>query len=176
MARFFERFCTATEAVAGILLAVVTLLIVASAVGRYLFTAPIPDSFDLSRLLIGAAVMWGFAALGYRGSHIKVEILADALPPRIKRVVNALAWSLVLLFVVLLAWKMFGRVESAFGSGEATFDLRILVWPLLGLIWAGTAAAVVTVAVRLVLIVWRGEPLDHAERIDIEPAEGEARS
>ena len=154
------------EAVAGLLLALVTVLIVVSAVGRYLFTFPVPDSFDLSRLLIGAAVMWGFAALGYRGSHIKVEILADALPATLKRIVDALAWTLVLVFVVLLAWKMFGRVESAYRSGEATFDLRLVVWPLLGLIWTGTAAAVLTVAARLVLIVLHGDALDHAERLD----------
>ncbi|UOM34929.1 TRAP transporter small permease [Acuticoccus sp. I52.16.1] len=168
MARLLERFCAGTEAVAGLLLALVTVLIVVSAVGRYLFAFPVPDSFDLSRLLIGAAVMWGFAALGYRGSHIKVELFADALPRPLKRVVDALAWALVLLFVVLLAWKMFGRVESAFRSGEATFDLRIVVWPLMGVIWLGTAAAVVTVGARLGLIIVRGDTLDHAERIQAD--------
>ncbi|RAH98855.1 TRAP transporter small permease [Acuticoccus sediminis] len=166
MVRFLERFCAGTEAVAGLLLALVTVLIVVSAVGRYLFAVPVPDSFDLSRLLIGAAVMWGFAALGFRGSHIKVEIFAEALPRPVRRVVDAFAWTLVLVFVVLLAWKMFARVDRAYSGGEATFDLRLVVWPLLGVIWLGAAAAVLTVAARLGLIILRGDTLDHAERID----------
>ncbi len=163
MARFLERFCEGVEAIAGILLALVTVLIVVSAIGRYLFAFPVPDSFDLSRLLIGAAVMWGFAALGYRGTHIKVEILATALPAPARRVMDAVAWTIVLVFVVLLAWKMLGRVTSAYASGESTFDLRIVVWPLIGLIWAGTAASVLTVAARLALIITGRGTLDDPE-------------
>ncbi|WP_211100066.1 TRAP transporter small permease [Acuticoccus kandeliae] len=165
VARLLDRFCAATEAVAGLLLALVTVLIVASAVGRYLFTMPLPDSFDLSRLLIGAAVMWGFAALGYRGTHIKVEILATALPARGRRVMDAVAWTIVLVFVILLAWKMLGRVTSAYASGESTFDLRIVVWPLIGLIWAGTAASVLTVAARLALIITGRGTLDDPDAV-----------
>jgi TRAP-type C4-dicarboxylate transport system permease small subunit len=161
LATFLQRFCTTTEAIAGLILALVTILVVASAVGRYLFAAPIPDAFDLSRLLIGAAVTWGFAALGYRGSHITVDIVAEALPPRGRRIMEALAWTLVLVFVILLAWKMLSRVTSAYASNEQTFDLRIVVWPLMALIWAGAAASVVTVGARLVLLVTGRGGLDE---------------
>ena len=58
------------ERVAAIMLGGVTVLITISAVGRYLLGFPVPDSFDLSRLLLAVAIMWGFASLGFRGSHI----------------------------------------------------------------------------------------------------------
>jgi TRAP-type C4-dicarboxylate transport system permease small subunit len=172
--RAIERFIGMVETVAGLILAAVTVLIVVSAVGRYLFASPIPDSFDISRLLVGAAIMWGFASLGYRGSHIKVEILAETLPPAARRLVNAFAWTVLLFFVILLAWKMFERVESAYASGEATFDLRIVTWPLMALIWAGAAASVVTVAARLFLVVTGRGELEASERIDADEAERRA--
>ena len=82
MTRFLERFCRIVEILAGLLLGFVTLLVVVSTAGRYLFTSPVPDAFDLSRLMIGACVMWGFASVGYRGGHIKVDLFADAGVPR----------------------------------------------------------------------------------------------
>lgn len=163
MIRFLERFCQTIEIVAGLLVGVVTILIVASTAGRYLFTWPIPDAFDLSRLLIGACIMWGFASVGYRGGHIKVDLFAELMSPRVRRIVDVFAWAMLLFFVTLLTWKMFERVESAMRSNEATFDLRISVWPLMALIWAGTAVTIITVLVRLYLVATGRGELEHSE-------------
>ena len=163
MILFLERFCKVVEAVAGLLLLACTILIVASATGRYLFTWPIPDAFDISRLLIGACIMWGFASVGYRGGHIKVDLFAELMSPRVRRIVDVFAWAMLLFFVPLLTWKMFERVESAMRSNEATFDLRISVWPLMALIWAGTAVTIITVLVRLYLVATGRGELEHSE-------------
>lgn len=144
----------------------VTVLVVASAVGRYLFSYPLPDAFDMSRLLLGAAIMWGFASVGYRGSHIKVDIVAELLPHRMRRWVDAFAWSVLLFFTVLLAWKMFGRVSSAAGSGEATMDLRLPAWIMMTLIWLGVVVSIPAVLARLILVVSGRGTLDHFERVE----------
>jgi C4-dicarboxylate transporter, DctQ subunit len=156
MTRILERFSIIVENIAGLLLLAITLLIVASAIGRYGFATPIPDAFDIARLLLGATIMWGFASVGYRGSHIQVDVFSELLPPRARRIVDLIAWSVLLLFVALLAWKMLARVESARASHEATFDLRLPVWPLMAATWAGALASLFTVLARLVLI-WNGD-------------------
>jgi C4-dicarboxylate transporter, DctQ subunit len=158
MIRVLERFCEIVEKVAALLLGAVTILIVMSTIGRYGFSYPIPDAFDLSRLLIAACIMWGFASVGYRGGHIMVDMFAEMMPARIRRYVDIFSWSVLLLFVVLMTWKIFERVLSAMRSNEATFDLRILVWPILLLIWIGVATSMVTISVRIyLLIVGKGE-------------------
>ncbi len=161
-----DRISLVIEKIAGILLATITVLIVVSACGRYLLASPVPDAFDLSRLLIGAAIMWGFASVGYRGSHIKVDLFAEMLPAWLRRWVDAFAWAVLLLFTSLLAWKMFHRVASAQASGEATFDLRMPAWPFLGLIWAGVLVSILAILARLLMIM-RGGTLDHFERVEI---------
>ena len=163
MNRYLERFSEAVDLVAGILLGLCTLLVVASTIGRYVFSWPIPDSFDISRYLIGACMMWGFASLGYRGGHIAVDLIYEPLGPRGRRVLDVFAWALLLAFTALLAYMMFFRLTSAFNSNEATFDLRIPVWPLIGLIWLGCASAVVTTAVV---------PFLRRRSEDINPLEG----
>ena len=67
-------------------------------------------------------MLWGFASVGYRGAHIKVDIVAGLLPAPARLWLDVIAALVLLLFTVLLAWKLLGRVESAFASNE--FDLR----------------------------------------------------
>ncbi len=80
--RWLERLSTLIEQIAGLFLAAITVLVFASAIGRYAFATPLPDAFDISRLLLGVAMLWGFASVGYRGAHIKVELIAEVLPAR----------------------------------------------------------------------------------------------
>ncbi|GGA63117.1 hypothetical protein GCM10011385_16150 [Nitratireductor aestuarii] len=144
MKNILERFCTSVELVAGILLGLCTLLIVASTAGRYLFSWAVPDAFDISRLLIGACIMWGFASVCYRGGQIAVDIVWEMLPRAGKIALDLFAWASLFFFTILLTAMTYTRVVSAFRSNESTFDLRIPVWPMLGLLWLGCAASVIT--------------------------------
>ena len=167
MIHTLERFCEIIERVAALLLGAVTLLIVVSTIGRYGFSYPIPDSFDFSRLLIAACIMWGFASVGYRGGHIMVDMFAEMMPARVRRIVDIFSWSVLLFFVVLMTWKIFERVMSAMRSNESTFDLRIAVWPILLLIWIGVAVSIVTIAVRLYLLIVGEGKLESSEDAEL---------
>jgi C4-dicarboxylate transporter, DctQ subunit len=158
LARRLDRLATVIERIAGLFLAVITVLVFASAIGRYAFAAPIPDAFDVARLMLGVAMLWGFASVGYRGAHIKVDLVAELLPARVRVGLDVIASLVLLLFAVLLAWMLLGRVESAFASDEATFDLRLPVWPWLGLIWLGVLASVFTISIRIVLMLLGIDP------------------
>lgn len=168
MMRLLHLYMRAVEFVAAVLLGAVTLLVVASTLGRYVFAWPIPDSFDFSRLLLGACLAWGFAVIGLRGGHVQVDLVAQTASPGIRRAIDAIAWAFLLCFAVLVAWKMLGRVDSARISGETTFDLRIPIWPFLGLIWAGIAASVVTISIKLVRIITGREQVDSSEDLDFK--------
>ncbi len=152
MNRYLERFCGAVDTVAGFLLGLCTLLIVASTVSRYLFSWPIPDAFDLSRLLVGACIMWGFASIGYRGGHIAVDLLWEVVSRRWQRIIDFFAWSATFFFTALLTIMTYSRFTGAYRSNESTFDLMLPVWPVLGLIWLGCAISVVTMGFALTLL------------------------
>ncbi len=156
-----DRLAAIVETIAGLFLAAITLLVFVSALGRYVFAAPIPDAFDVSRLLLGVVILWGFASVGYRGAHIKVDLVAELLPARARRGLDLLGALVLLLFTVLLAWKLGGRLASAFASHEATMDLRLPVWPWLAMIWLGVLASVFTISARIVLLL-RPRPDDEA--------------
>jgi len=151
MNRALQRFCEIVDIVAGCLLGLVTLLIVASTVARYFFAYAIPDAFDLSRYLIGACLMWGYASIGYRGGHISVDILYEVLGKTGRKWLNTIAWASLLFFTIMLAYQMYFRLTSAYASNEATFDLRLPAWPFIALIWVGCVFSVVTIAAGAIL-------------------------
>lgn len=149
------------ERISAIMFGVATLIVFASAIGRYAFATPIPDAFDISRLMLAVTIAWGFASLGYHGSHIKVDLLTQWLSPAQRRVTDFIAWAVLLIFTSLLFWKLAGKTLSQFPNGEVTMDLRIPHWPFLGIIVLGLFMAIVTTTIRLSRIVQLNEGLDH---------------
>jgi TRAP-type C4-dicarboxylate transport system permease small subunit len=158
LAQRLDRLSTSIEKIAGLFLAAITVLVFVSAIGRYAFAAPIPDAFDVARLMLGVAMLWGFASVGYRGAHIKVDLVAEVLPARLCFWLDVAASLVLLLFTLLLAWMLLGRVESAYASNESTFDLRLPVWPWLAAIWLGVLASAFTITSRIVLMLLGIEP------------------
>ena len=80
-----ERFIALIELTAAGFLAVVTALTFVSVILRYFFSWAIPDSYDLTRLLLGILIFWGMAVASYRGDHISVDLLWGVSPPWAKR-------------------------------------------------------------------------------------------
>lgn len=156
------------ERIAGAILGLVTVLIVISSIGRYVFAKPVPDSFDLSRLILGVAIAWGLASVGYRGTHIKVDLVAQMVGPRLGRLINAFAWLLLLAFTLLMGWEILQRVLNTVAAGDTTAELRLPIWPFFAAIWLGLVAALFTTAVRLGLVVREGRDLGEFEATDFE--------
>jgi C4-dicarboxylate transporter, DctQ subunit len=161
LVKHLDRLAMWIEQLAGLFLAAITVLVFVSAIGRYAFAAPIPDAFDVARLMLGVAMLWGFASVGYRGAHIKVDLVAEILPARVCFWLDVVASLVLLLFTLLLAWMLLGRVESAYASNESTFDLRLPVWPWLAAIWLGVLASVFTITSRIVLMLLGVEPVER---------------
>ena len=82
-----------------------------------------------------------------------VDIVAELASPRIRKWIDAFSWLVLLAFTVLLAWKLFDRVQSAAASGEATMDMRLPAWPFYAAICAGVAVSILATIARIVLIL-----------------------
>jgi TRAP-type C4-dicarboxylate transport system permease small subunit len=173
--RAINAICRSIEVVSGLLLGAVMLLVVASTLGRYALSNPIPDSFDIARLLIGACLFWGFAVVGLRGGHIQVDLLADLTGPRLRRAIDSFAWILLFVFVCLLVWKVMDGTLSAMRSNQKTYDLRLPIWPFYGLIWLGLLASAFTVALKVWLIMTGKQTLQSAEAQEIEDVAHDTR-
>lgn len=150
--RGIELMVTAVERIAAVAFAFVTLLTFVSAVLRYGFNYPIPDAFDITRMMLGVMVFWGLASVAWRDTHIRVDLFWEMAGPRLRRAMDLVAGALTTAALCALAWYMAAKVVDIHRSGEVTFDLRILIWPFYLAIWIGALASALMAVLRIALL------------------------
>lgn len=138
------------ERAGGLFLFLIMSLVAVSAFTRYLFNWPLPDADSVGRLLLGTVVFWGLAGACRHGEHIRVDLLWERLGPVARAAVDRFALLFTLASVATLTGVAFFKVREYLHSHEATYDLRLPVWPFYGLAWLGLLA---TVAVLVWLLV-----------------------
>lgn len=178
-----ERLITYTEMAAGIFLAAVTVLVFvnvmlrggSTGIGDFLnwitgrtdmkFVLTVPEWYHLSCLALGVCIFWGFAATSYRNDHIKVDILWDWAGPHGKHVIDLLATGILFLFLLVFTYMLGVKVISGYWSGEATYDLRLKLWPFHLVMAVGVLFATVLVAVRMIRLA-RGGNVEREHKVD----------
>jgi TRAP-type C4-dicarboxylate transport system permease small subunit len=148
-----DRVIDGIEQTAAIFLAAVTALVFFSIMLRAFFTYAIPDWYDFSRLMLGVMIFWGIAGASYHNRHIKVDILWEWAGPRARRWIDIAASLILLAFLLAFSIMLVEKVRSGFVSHEATFDMRIVIWPFHFVAALGVFAATILMVVRLVRLV-----------------------
>lgn len=131
-------------------LVVIAFLTFVAVVMRYVFKVAFPGSFDIGRLLLGVAIFWGIAVATYRRRHICVDIAWQAMPKRMRRIVDIFADTAFAVFACLMAWAMFQQVARVRTTGQTTFELGIPLWPFYAVAWAGLVLCCLVLLMRVV--------------------------
>ena len=163
-----DRFIGLIEVTAAGFLAVVTVLTFVSVLLRYFFSWAIPDSYDLTRLLLGILIFWGIAVASFRGDHITVDLLWSAMPPRVQRVTDTFASIVTLIALTTFTWMFATKVINTRADNVETFDLREPVWIYYLIAWIGLASAVVLLVLRTVRLLLWPETVAPAETHPVE--------
>ncbi len=74
-------------------------------VARYVFNHPLLWGWMLNRILFGVFILFAGVYTLSRGEHIRIEILYDHFPPRLKKTARLIALAALLLFLGVLAWQ-----------------------------------------------------------------------
>jgi TRAP-type C4-dicarboxylate transport system permease small subunit len=154
-----DRFIDLIEVTAAGFLAVVTLLTFVSVFLRYFFSWAIPDSYDITRLLLGILIFWGMAVASYRGDHITVDLLWSAAPPWARRGMDIFSALITLVGMATFTWMFAEKVINTRADHVLTFDLRQPVWIYYFVAWVGLAAAVLLLVLRTLRLVITPEKL-----------------
>lgn len=103
-------------------------LVFAAVTLRY-FGIVVPDSYDLSRMLLGILIFWGIALAVADNSMIKVDAIYALAGPRARRLIRAFATAVTATVLALIAWRAGDAVLDAFHSKVSTSDTRLRLWP-----------------------------------------------
>lgn len=144
-----------SDGLAGLALAAMLAVVAGSILGRVAFDLTrgavdlqIPGAIEIARYALLVTVMAALPGALARGL-IRVEILADRLPRRV-RALLARAWAaLALAWAGVLAWRLGAAALLEAGRGDATQDLGAPLWPLTALAAASAGLLALTALARL---------------------------
>jgi len=137
------------EGVAGILLMVAILVVMALGVFfRYVLNDSLSWSEELSRYGLVYVTFIGAAYAGARGTHIRVAVLDEMLPPGPRRWLNVFQDVVAILFLAVLAYLSI-RIAGVLHRTKSAAMLLPMSFVYAAII-IGSALAVVRMTVRVV--------------------------
>ena len=135
----------------ALVLTVLAALTVCSVIGRAFAFAglgPVPGDFELVEAGTALAVFCFLPWCHLKNGHAMVDMLWQSYPPAMRRVLEVLSDTLMLLVWVLLVWRMGVAMLDYRGNGEVSFILQMPVW------W-GYAASLVPAVIGCIVYAWR---------------------
>ncbi len=117
----------------GVLALAVSILVVVSVLGRWLFRAPIDGDFEFVEMATALAVFSYLPLTQARRGHIMVDTFTMRLSRRARDLIDAF-WDLVYaLMLGFCAFALFFGTANMFGNGQTTMQRQLPIWPSIGL-------------------------------------------
>lgn len=121
------------------ILAVMTLLMMADVVTRYVFTLGVPGAYELIEFAMAVIVGFGLAYTAICGEHITVDFVTSRFSQRTRAVINSITSFLELGLFCLITWQVIINAEKLRDSAITSSILKIPVYPFVYVIAFGSA-------------------------------------
>ncbi|BCH35165.1 hypothetical protein MesoLjLc_70950 [Mesorhizobium sp. L-8-10] len=146
--RLIDRMSAILAAAAAAALVLLVVNIAIDVVGRTLFQAPLVATLEMtSYWWMPGLTLLAFAYTEVRQDHIKVTILLDALPPRMRQIVEGSFGVLTILLLAALAWYTLADALQSAHIGQTTPSTPpVAIWPFKFAAAAGIAMLCLQVA------------------------------
>lgn len=156
-----DRFAAVVAGAGGVVSSILILLVlVITGTGvwmRYVIGQPIAGVEEATGFFVVAIVMFGAAEASRRGDHIRIDIILDKAPPRLRRWLDVWAELSVLVFAAALlvtGWHTvtFSRRFGAYSPGY----LELPMWIPQSALIAGGVLIILVCLARLLLLLRGG--------------------
>ncbi|MBU2964637.1 TRAP transporter small permease [Amphritea sp. 2_MG-2023] len=112
---------------------IMTLLVFASTLLRYLAGQPISFSDELTGLLFLTMAFTTFPYVSNKSGHIRLDLITNKMPPTIQKIFIPIASAIFITFAVIFAWQSWQFLEFSKFISSRTDVSRILLWPWMAL-------------------------------------------
>jgi TRAP-type mannitol/chloroaromatic compound transport system permease small subunit len=109
---------------------VIMVITTADVVARYVFNQPLVWGWLLNRQLFGVFILFAGVYTLFKGEHIRIEILYDHFPQRLKTVARWIGLLAFISFIGVLVWQgAWMGWNSLLMNEKAAGAFRIPWWP-----------------------------------------------
>jgi TRAP-type C4-dicarboxylate transport system permease small subunit len=134
----------------GIAIVAMTIVMTLDVVARYALNSGVPDTMDISSMLLGAVTCLSLAFVTEKETHIRFSMLTDAFSLRAQRFSQVLTLLIGVFTFGLLSWQATIRSISIMRSGDFVGTLQIPMWPTMSLFAFGCLLTLVVLVSQLV--------------------------
>ena len=131
--KFFNRVDKVSGRIGKIFCYLVFVIMVITTIdvtARYVFNQPLLWGWLTNRLLFGVFILFAGVYTLYKGEHIRIEIIYDHLPPRIKNVARWISLAAMTSFLSVLVWQTsWMGWNSLMNNEKAAGAFRIPLYP-----------------------------------------------
>lgn len=129
--RPIEKLVTAVGIFAALLLVPLVLATCWEVYARYVLGDPTIWAFEIGYMLTGSHFLLGLAYTLRQDLHIRIDIFAGMISPKLRASIDALAYAVVLPLLVWLAWMLVQYLIIGYTRDERTGQsaLNAPVWP-----------------------------------------------
>lgn len=161
-----QRLNTIGLGMAGIAVLLMTLVGALDIVTYFVFSWPVPASYEVTELLMAVVVFMAISTLQAKGMNISMDLLYQRMRPRAQRAVVILSAVLALFFFGLIAWQGWLLAVDSVAVREYTQGAYpVPVYPSKLLFALGASLIVAQVLKDIYLLVTK-------RRSDSAPAKG----
>lgn len=129
LVQWADRIAWGLSAAAAVVAIMMALFVVLSSTMRYLVGAPFAFTEEIVGLLFIALIFLGFPACTLRQKHIRVTIVPDLLPPRLRSLVDRVANVLLVVFCAWYGYLTLDYMNIAIALEARSAGSRLLLWP-----------------------------------------------
>lgn len=143
-----------TRAAAAICLIASVTINFANIIGRYFFSISIPWAEEIMLFLMVGCVFTGCCAVAWEGRQIRMDVLVNSLPPKLRDPVNLLSELVMIaaaVAVTLFAWPVINQL-AAFDERSQAANFPLVIPQ--SMVPIGYTLMALLVAIRLI-VRWR---------------------
>lgn len=170
--RLIDRMSALLAIGAAAALLILAATVIVDVAGRSFFNRPLTGALEMTAYWwMPMLVLLAFAYTECRQEHIKVTILLDTLPPRMRRVVEGCFGVVATGLLIALAWHAWGEALDSAAVGQTTASSPpVAVWPFKFLAPLGVGMLALQVAATTVRHFLGLVPEHHAFDNDADVA------
>jgi TRAP-type C4-dicarboxylate transport system permease small subunit len=120
-------------------------LTVADIVGRYVFSRPVPGTFELTEMSMVFIVFLALGLAQHDNEHISLDLAYNYFSSRLKRFIDYFADLINLVVVAAVTWQLFEYSMRMAEGNYTTAVLKLPIHPFVLVAVAGTFAYVLAI-------------------------------
>lgn len=140
----------ALDLLAGCLLGITALLVVANILGRVIINRPVLGTFELVGFFTAAAVGLALARCAVENSHIAISYFTDKLPQKLQKAIEILVGLPAFVFLSFVAFNLFVYGKRMAESGVVASTTQLYFYPFIYLVAIGFSMLALIVIWKLV--------------------------